>query len=89
MKAYWGNGAIAPRILDLIIRWEWSASRPGCFTPRERAPGTHWIGDWVGTRAGLYAVLRRKIPSPYQDSHSRSSKDEKSSFIEKRSALFF
>jgi hypothetical protein len=22
----------------------WSASRPGRFTPRERAPGTHWIG---------------------------------------------
>jgi hypothetical protein len=23
---------------------EWSASRPGCFTFRERAPGTHWTG---------------------------------------------
>jgi len=21
---------------------EWSASGPSCFTPRERAPGTHW-----------------------------------------------
>jgi len=28
---------------------EWSASRSGRFTPRERAPGTHWIGSWVGT----------------------------------------
>jgi hypothetical protein len=27
---------------------DWSASRPGRFTPRERAPGTHWIGGWVG-----------------------------------------
>jgi len=27
---------------------EWSASRPGRFTPRERAPGTRWIGGWVG-----------------------------------------
>jgi hypothetical protein len=29
---------------------EWSASRPGRFNPRERAPGTHWIGTqykWV------------------------------------------
>jgi len=26
------------------------------FTPRERAPGTHWIGGWVGL--GLqYAVI--------------------------------
>jgi hypothetical protein len=26
---------------------EWSASRPGRYTPRERAPGTLWIGGWV------------------------------------------
>jgi hypothetical protein len=36
---------------------EWSASRPGRFTPRERAPGTHWIGSWMGPRAALDAVL--------------------------------
>jgi hypothetical protein len=43
---------------------EWSASRPGRFTPRERAPGTHWIGGWVGPRTVLEAVVKRKIPSP-------------------------
>jgi hypothetical protein len=43
---------------------EWSASRPGCFTPKGRAPGTHWIGGWVGPRAILDAVVKRKIPSP-------------------------
>jgi hypothetical protein len=32
---------------------EWSASRPGRFTPRERVPGTHWIGGWLGPRAVL------------------------------------
>jgi hypothetical protein len=26
---------------------EWLASRPGRFTPRERAPCTHWIGGCV------------------------------------------
>jgi hypothetical protein len=26
---------------------EWSASRPGRFTPREGAPVTRWIGGWV------------------------------------------
>jgi len=41
---------------------EWSASCPGRFTPRERAPGTHWIGGWVGPRLCLDAVVRRKIP---------------------------
>jgi hypothetical protein len=40
---------------------EWSALRPGRFTPREWAPGTHWIGGWVGPRAGLDAVEKRKI----------------------------
>jgi hypothetical protein len=30
-----------------------SHSRPGRFTPGEGAPGTHWIGGWVGPRAGL------------------------------------
>jgi hypothetical protein len=43
---------------------EWSASRPGRFTPTERAPGTHWIEGWVGSRAVLEAVAKRKIPSP-------------------------
>jgi hypothetical protein len=40
---------------------EWLASLPSRFTPGERAPGTHWIGDWVGPRTGLDDVERRKI----------------------------
>jgi hypothetical protein len=45
---------------------EWSASRPGRFIPRERAPGTLWIGGWVGPRAVLDAVVKRKhIPIPH------------------------
>jgi hypothetical protein len=43
---------------------EWSASRPGRFTPRERAPGLHWIGGLVGPRAGLETVSKREIPNP-------------------------
>jgi hypothetical protein len=39
----------------------WSAPHPGCFTPRERAPGTHWIGGWVGPRAILDAVVKRNV----------------------------
>jgi hypothetical protein len=31
------------------------------FTLGERTPGTHWIGGWVGPRAGLDAGARRKI----------------------------
>jgi hypothetical protein len=38
---------------------EWSVSRTGRFTSSERAPGTVWIGGWVGPRAepNLYLLL--------------------------------
>jgi len=39
---------------------KWSTSRHGCFTHRERAPGANFIGGWVGLRAGLDAVVKRK-----------------------------
>jgi hypothetical protein len=51
---------------------EWSASRPGRFTPRERDPGTHWIGGWGGPRAVLDTVVKRKIPSPHWESNPRT-----------------
>jgi hypothetical protein len=51
---------MAPRILNLGIRGEWSASRFGRFTPEERAPGTHWIGGWVSLRVGLDPIVKRK-----------------------------
>jgi hypothetical protein len=40
---------------------EWSASRPGRFTRRERAPGTHCVGDWVDPRADQDVVQKRKL----------------------------
>jgi len=36
---------------------EWLALRSDRFTAKERAPGTHWIGGWVGPRAVLDAVV--------------------------------
>jgi hypothetical protein len=51
---------------------EWSASPTGCFTPRETAPGTHWIGGWVGRIAAVDAVAKRikdfHCPCPESDS---------------------
>jgi len=45
VKAYWGSGGIAPRILDLGTRWELSGQLhpPAALTPKEISPGTHWI----------------------------------------------
>jgi hypothetical protein len=37
--------------------------------PRKISPGTHWVGGWVGPRAGLDAVSKRKIPSPRWESN--------------------
>jgi hypothetical protein len=70
MKAYGGSGDIAPHIVTSALEGgEWSASRPGRFTLRERSPVTHWVGGWVSPRAGLAAVVKKKIPSPCRDSN--------------------
>jgi hypothetical protein len=38
--------------------------------PRWRdPPRTHWIGGWMGPRAGLDTVAKRKIPSPCRESN--------------------
>jgi hypothetical protein len=47
MKAYWGSECIAPLVLYLGTGWRWVVN----FTPKERAPDTHWIGGRVGPTA--------------------------------------
>jgi hypothetical protein len=59
-------------LTSVLDRGEWSASRTGRFTPRERAPGTHRIGGWVGPRDVLDAVVKRKILSPRRESNPRT-----------------
>jgi hypothetical protein len=64
MEMYYGVEVQRHTFLASALgRDEWSASRPVHFTSRERAPGMQWIGRWVGPRAGLDAVVNRKIPS--------------------------
>jgi hypothetical protein len=73
IKKYWEwRYSTTHYLMSALYGGEWSASRPGRFTPRERAPGTHWIGGWVGSRAVLYAVLNRKIPSPRRESNLKT-----------------
>jgi hypothetical protein len=55
--------------IHIFLTWalaegERSVSRPGRFTPGERAPGTHWIGGCVGPRAGLDDMKKRKFLTP-------------------------
>jgi hypothetical protein len=69
MQTYWGIGDKLQAFFDLGTRWGWVVSfTPRLFYPRERAPGTHWIGGWVGPRAGPDMVLKWKTPSPCRES---------------------
>jgi hypothetical protein len=48
-------------LTSALVGGEWSASRPGRFTPWERAPGTHRIGSWMGPRVALDDMEKRKF----------------------------
>jgi hypothetical protein len=71
MKMYGGVDILIHVFLILaLVGGEWSASRPGRFTPRERGRSTQWIGGLVGHIASLGDVERRKIlplPGPNSD----------------------
>jgi hypothetical protein len=45
---------------------------PAALPPGERVSGTHWIGGWVGPRAVLDAVVKRKIPISRRESNPRT-----------------
>jgi hypothetical protein len=68
----WSYTSISSYVFMALDGGEWSASHHGHFTPRESAPGTHWIGGWVGLRTFLGAVVKRKIPSPRRESNPRT-----------------
>jgi hypothetical protein len=51
MKTYLGvEVKLHAFLTSALDAGERSASRPGLFTLRVKAPGTHWIGDWVDYR---------------------------------------
>jgi hypothetical protein len=60
MKAYGGVDVwIYIFLTSGLAGGEWSASQHGRSTPVEKAPGTHWIGGLVNTRAGLNKEKRK------------------------------
>jgi hypothetical protein len=48
-------------LTSALVGGEWSASRPGRFSPGERALRTQWVGGWVGLRAILDGVEKRQF----------------------------
>jgi hypothetical protein len=62
MKAYGGVDVQIHIFLTwALVGGEWSPSDRYRFTPGEKWPGTHWIGGWVGPRAGLDDVEKIKF----------------------------
>jgi hypothetical protein len=62
MKGYGGvDVQIHIFLTSLLAGGGCSASHSGRLTPGERALGKHWIGDWVGPRAGLKNLEKRKF----------------------------
>jgi hypothetical protein len=76
MKTYGGvdvHVQIYILLTSALVGGEWLASRPGRFTPGERAPGIHCIGDWAGPRVGLDNVEKFLNPTGTRNPIPRSS----------------
>jgi hypothetical protein len=65
MKTYWGSGGIPLHIPNFDTTWRWVVNfmyRP--LYPWGKGPGTRWIESWVGPRAGVDSVMKRKKSLP-------------------------
>jgi hypothetical protein len=62
-----------PFLTSALGGGEWSASHPDRFNPwKSAATRTHWLGGWVGSRADLDAVKKRKISFPCREANPGS-----------------
>jgi hypothetical protein len=65
---YW-SGSIAPPFLTSALEGgEWSASRPGRFTPREIVTSAHWIWGWWAPEP-VWTLWRREESYPCRESN--------------------
>jgi hypothetical protein len=61
MKMYGGVAVYLNAFVTVALDdVKWWASFPGRFIPKKSVLDTHWLGGWVGRRAGLDAVEKRK-----------------------------
>jgi hypothetical protein len=72
-EGVWGSGYIDPHFLDHGTCWRWVANiTPQPLNPWEKSSGTRWIGGWLGPRAVLDDLEKRKFLT-LQDSNSDPS----------------
>jgi hypothetical protein len=86
----WESGGIDPPFLTSALDGgEWPASHPGSLIPGGRTSGTYWIGYWVGPRAGLGSVKKKKsfglalnrTPAVHSDAIPAELTDRTESFL--------
>jgi hypothetical protein len=74
VKKYGESRGTPPPVLKLHFRWRTVDSFTlCCFTHRDIAPGTQAVRWWVGSRAVLGALRKRKIFFTCQESNHDSS----------------
>jgi hypothetical protein len=67
-----GEWRYSSTLLDLLTRRRWViSSTPRPLYPAEKAPNTHWVGNWVGPGAGLDDVEKRNISCICRESNHR------------------
>jgi hypothetical protein len=58
----WGSGGIAPTCSTSALGGDWWLAARFCrFIPRQRSPGSDWIGGWVNPRTSLDTGNKRKM----------------------------
>jgi hypothetical protein len=71
----------------LALDWgEWLAWGPGRFTPGERAPGTHYMWGWVGSRAGQTVATagnQTLLVQPAASDYSHWAESRQTTFVYK------
>jgi hypothetical protein len=64
MKTYWGRGGIAPRVIDLGVRWRWVVS----FTPRPlNRAGLYFSRNWLVHLTKLVLPTRKNNLSVFEN----------------------
>jgi hypothetical protein len=66
METYGRVEVYTHALISALNGGEWWALLPGRFNPAERVPSNHCIGGWMGPRATLDAVAKRKNPCSYR-----------------------